>query len=218
MKFNQEMCNLGKNGLVCETAVRPMDERFVIMKKSWQKIDNNTSRPIITGWYQPDPSLCGHDTSLTHIRCANVGDEIGGFLVSYLSGGHPVEHVGIREMMDVVVVGSVLNYVMSSSNVNTHKMGGRYNVSVWGAGTKPFRTSKDYLRKLPCFDFRAVRGPLTREAFLEIGCETSQVYGDPALLLPYLYDPRSRIKLDPIIDLCVIPHIQDYRMVEKMAW
>ena len=100
---------------------------------------------------------------MTRIRCANVGDEIGGFLVSYLSGGHPVEHVGIREMMDVVVVGSVLNYVMSSSNVNTHKMGGRYNVSVWGAGTKPFRTSKDYLRKLPCFDFRAVSVDLSQE-------------------------------------------------------
>ena len=56
-----------------------------------------------------------------------------------------------------------------------------------------------------CFDFRAVRGPKTRETYMEQGCWVPEVYGDPALLLPYIYTPKE-LKL-PSVDLCFIPHM-----------
>jgi pyruvyltransferase len=65
-----------------------------------------------------------------------------------------------------------------------------------------------------CFDFRAVRGPKTRQAFLNFGCNIPEVYGDPALLMPYLYDPR--VSTMPDIDLCIIPHMDD--LVDEFEW
>lgn len=65
-----------------------------------------------------------------------------------------------------------------------------------------------------CFDFRAVRGPKTRQAFATFGCNIPEVYGDPALLMPYLYDPRG--STTPDIDLCIIPHMD--HLVDEFEW
>jgi len=86
-----------------------------------------------------------------------------------------------------------------------------YNTTVWGAGTK-------WGVKGVCFDFRAVRGPLTRKAFSQHGCNVPEVYGDPALLLPFLYDPRPDIKPDPNIDMCIIPHMDDFSSEARFEW
>jgi len=64
-----------------------------------------------------------------------------------------------------------------------------------------------------CFDFRAVRGPKTREAFSKLGCSIPDVYGDPALLMPYLYNPR----ISQEIDLCIIPHMDDL-LAGRFGW
>lgn len=58
-----------------------------------------------------------------------------------------------------------------------------------------------------CLDFKAVRGPKTRDAFMQHGCNVPEVYGDPALLFPFLHKPR-KLQL-PKVDLCLIPHIDD---------
>ena len=58
-----------------------------------------------------------------------------------------------------------------------------------------------------CFDFRAVRGPKTRDTFIEEGCNVPEVYGDPALLFPYLYTPKKLSLPEP--DLCLVPHVGD---------
>jgi pyruvyltransferase len=58
-----------------------------------------------------------------------------------------------------------------------------------------------------CYDYRAVRGPKTRAMLLEQGCNVKEVYGDPALLLPYLYTPQKTSL--PEADLCIVSHIDD---------
>jgi hypothetical protein len=114
-------------------------------------------------------------------------------------------------MMDVVLIGSVLNYLVSNYNHSSKQVGSRYNTTVWGTGTK-------WGVGGVCFDFRAVRGPKTREVFLKHGCNVPDIYGDPALLLPYFYDPRPYIKVDQTIDLCMIPHMGDYSSIERFEW
>ena len=61
---------------------------------------------------------------------------------------------------------------------------------IWGAGLKA--TEGFTARKLQVF---AVRGPLTREGLLARGIDCPEVYGDPAILMPYIYKPRIKRRL-----------------------
>lgn len=62
---------------------------------------------------------------------------------------------------------------------------------------------------------RAVRGPLTRQRFLDSGFPCAPIYGDPGLLMPRFYkakQPKTKYKLG------LIPHFTEYDdIVEKYA-
>lgn len=108
-------------------------------------------------------------------------------ILEYL--GISVELVGRKETGKLVAVGSILTNV-------------KKNDIVWGAGlirNKP---------KIAPFGvkFLAVRGPLTRK--LIQGAKIPEVYGDPALLLPLFYKPKSEKKYKT----GVIPHYIDKKV------
>lgn len=76
------------------------------------------------------------------------------------------------------------------------------NATIWGAGVHYDRKYLFLLRYPFCrFDFRAVRGPLSRKKILEYGHKCPEVYGDPAILMPLIYNP----KLEVVHELLVIP-------------
>ncbi len=81
------------------------------------------------------------------------------------------------------------------------------NSIVWGAG---IMNKDDYFLK-PKKVF-AVRGPLTRKRFLELGYDCPKVCGDLGILLPNFYKPNN-IKKHKI---GVIPHYTDYQRVCEM--
>ena len=58
---------------------------------------------------------------------------------------------------------------------------------VWGAGASGCETSAQLCKDA---DYRAVRGPLTRNALRVADIECPEVYGDPALLLPLFHKPQ----------------------------
>ncbi len=73
---------------------------------------------------------------------------------------------------------------------------GSVDAVVWGSGLLsvkriPVLLAKSCYRKL---DVRAVRGPLTRHVLVSAGYVCPEVYGDPAILMPYIYCPTSRKK------------------------
>ena len=77
------------------------------------------------------------------------------------------------------------------------------NTIIWGAGVIDNKAS------LPDKPLKvlAVRGPLSREYLLRKGVECPEIYGDPAMLMKYIYKPKqtqNKYKLG------IIPHYDDY--------
>ncbi|MBU3020863.1 polysaccharide pyruvyl transferase family protein [Aestuariibacter sp. A3R04] len=93
----------------------------------------------------------------------------------------------------LVSVGSVLHFARNGD-------------ALWGTGYN--QKMGDKVIQFEHLDVRAVRGPLTRQYLMNRGIEVPEVYGDPALLLPYFYNKRLMEKPDkhPFI---IINHMND---------
>jgi len=185
-------------------------------------VDHPDLPPLRTEWFQVNDPLAlinrafhpksplksiaelqeRYPTAVRWHNIPNFGDELGPLLLRWLSG----RQVALdRKAPDYLVVGSVADFVTKN------RVYGYKNVTLWGPGTKFFgkgawNNSKGTAR---CLDYRSFRGPFTRSMCLESGCRCPAVYGDPALLLPFFYRP-TRTPTANRIDLCIIPHINEY--------
>lgn len=83
---------------------------------------------------------------------------------------------------------------------------GLNDCTVWGAGLLwdlcPSYISPDAKR----MDIRAVRGPKTRQLLQQAGYDCPQVYGDPACLMPLIYQPQRPKQRKPY---AVVSHMFD---------
>lgn len=130
----------------------------------------------------------------------NFGDEIGPLLMSWMSGRKTAFD---PKTPNYLVVGSVADWV---TKYNSY---GKWNVTLWGPGSKMNVAWKlSATAKAVCLDYRSFRGPYTRSLCIETGCGCPDVYGDPALLLPFFYLPKPNPKVK--LDVCIIPHINEY--------
>ncbi|SDW86264.1 Polysaccharide pyruvyl transferase [Lutibacter oricola] len=128
----------------------------------------------------------------------NFGDAVGPYLIKKITGKnvrfiHPKKRKWNQKISKVLVTaGSILGQIDK-------------NCIVWGSGL----IIKD--TKVPKATFLAVRGPLTRKHLLKQGCTVPEVYGDPAILLPQFYQPKTRKKYK----IGIIPHYVDYDVVHN---
>jgi len=81
------------------------------------------------------------------------------------------------------------------------------NVIVWGTGIIHLKDVFEKPTKV-----LAVRGPLTRKRFLELGYECPEAYGDIGLLLPKFYDKPMTKKYE----IGIIPHYVDFEFCKKL--
>ena len=115
----------------------------------------------------------------------NFGDDINAVLVEFFSGKKVIPYqFAWFPQKHFLCIGSVLQWYSSP------------NAVVWGTGM----LQKDFVKKPK--KIYAVRGPKTREVLLKQGIECPMVYGDPALLLPYIYKP----KLEKKYKISIVPH------------
>lgn len=123
----------------------------------------------------------------------NFGDALTPWLIQKITGrdavyvGHDCQH------QHFVLSGSILNWA-------NHK------AYVWGAGLGSLTDGVNCDARI-----FAVRGPLSRLRAISFGANAPAVYGDPALVLPKLYDPpaKKRFKLG------IVPHYVDmYKVYE----
>jgi hypothetical protein len=126
----------------------------------------------------------------------NFGDLLTPYIVNKISNKN-VEYVNKsfdRYNKNLLAVGSVISF----ANENT---------IVWGAGAM----SKSN-KPSPKADYRAVRGPITRELVISNGGKCPAIYGDPALLLPKFYKPKISKKFK----YGIIPHYVDNDLIKNV--
>lgn len=80
---------------------------------------------------------------------------------------------------------------------------------IWGTGVNG-KVPLEYIRARR-LDIRAVRGPKTRNILVDMGMTVPKVFGDPALLVPSLFENRFTVKA--MQDYIVIPNLHDLPLV-----
>ncbi|CAF4890370.1 unnamed protein product [Rotaria socialis] len=85
------------------------------------------------------------------------------------------------------------------------------NDVIWGSGVLDSTTfpSKSYSKIMRTLDIRAVRGPRTRQFLMStFNISVPEVYGDPALLLPYYLTGYKKASVPTILRLLIL-HFRD---------
>lgn len=85
---------------------------------------------------------------------------------------------------------------------------------IWGTGINGKTLDKaDY--NFTTLDVRAIRGPYSRQFLLDnFQIECPEIYGDPALLIPYLF-PEFKRQKNPKFDYIVIPHYSEIHLFPR---
>ena len=117
----------------------------------------------------------------------NLGDNLGNVIIPYMlkrceGNGKKTKVKSIKHLM---TVGSILHADF-------------FDTTVWGSGclninSIPIIKTRAYHRKM---DIRAVRGPLTRRVLQACGYNVPEIFGDPAILLPDIYNPNKKKEYD----------------------
>ncbi|MEN1968870.1 polysaccharide pyruvyl transferase family protein [Lentibacillus sp. N15] len=85
----------------------------------------------------------------------------------------------VKHTKHIYSVGSILGF-------------GYHNATIWGSGLLSDQHT-GRLRNVS-LDVRSVRGPETRRVLIDKGFKCPNVYGDPAILLPFFYKPNYKQK------------------------
>ena len=141
----------------------------------------------------------------------NLGDELASPIVNYM-----LNKKGI--MVDKVVNGRKHLFTVGSGGLVSFQ-----NATMWGTGIMfDFNQSKKrnwwdkyYDANHRKLDLRAVRGPLTREVFMKLGHKCPEVYGDPGILMPLIYQPDFQTINRGEKDYAIIPQYVTENEVRK---
>lgn len=114
----------------------------------------------------------------------------------------------------------IYNWLLRKENIDTktgrkvHLMtvgsligAARFDAVIWGSGIMNAvnLTNTVKHRRYVRYDIRAVRGPVTREFLMKAGYICPEVYGDPAVLMPFIYTSNS---VDKIHEVSLVLHHQ----------
>jgi pyruvyltransferase len=123
----------------------------------------------------------------------NFGDALSPYIVRRLLGKQHTLEVNGEGEVDLLAIGSWLHYAEDGTHI-------------WGTGlrTDP-PVEEDAVHDYKTLNVHAVRGPLTRDFLLRRGIWCPPVYGDPALLLPELFQPGRDVEL--VHKTGLVPHL-----------
>lgn len=128
-------------------------------------------------------------------KTKNFGDAVSPIVAGYFSG-EQAEFINREEPGKLLAMGSIL-YALRENDV------------VWGTGS----ITKDPAPFVQNAKILALRGPLTRECLRQRNkhLEISEIYGDPGILMPLIYNPEvEKTELTGII-----PHYIDRKWIKR---
>lgn len=171
------------------------ENKIEIKKDNINDIKQNSSVSLIKKYNQTFEHLNKEDIIylngwifLYHsgrLKPNNFGDDINFSFLPNITGKHHKKYNNELET-NYLMIGSI--FIDKYINKFTE---------VWGAGMLKYKLLENKPYKV-----HAVRGPKTREICLDSEIECPDVYGDPALLIPYYYNPYVQKKYK----LGIIPH------------
>lgn len=128
----------------------------------------------------------------------NIGDYLSEVIVEYMKRRNNIQNDNSFDgrTRHLYAVGSIVN-------------SGYQDATIWGSGC--LESKLFFWRWIRKLDVRCVRGPLTRETLIKNGYKCPEVYGDPAVLMPLIYSPKSTEK---ICDYLVIKHHSNSNVIE----
>lgn len=130
----------------------------------------------------------------------NWGDIVAPTIVKHFSNSKDLKTTRLRsETPKLLSVGSVM-------------FAARYDDFIWGTGVIS-KTQRLYpLNQKNIF---ATRGPITRQFLINLGYSVPEIYGDPALLYPQIYNPE----IETTHEWGIIPHYidVDHPMVQTLV-
>lgn len=150
------------------------------------------------------------------------------FHAEYPLGKKKALDSGKRNLGDILSP-LIVEYMLKRANIDTTKkltktkhfyalgsiiLLGYQNATIWGSG---FLINPSLLRKIRHhrffrkLDVRCVRGPYSRKLLLGLGHSCPEVYGDPAVLMPYIYQPETTKTLTYLI----IPHFSTEKKLRE---
>ncbi|HSX38071.1 MAG TPA: polysaccharide pyruvyl transferase family protein [Chlamydiales bacterium] len=156
----------------------------------------------------PEHSLIAEEPALFywHDGAINFGDFLSRVIVERIVG-KPLRYYvkkTLGQKKKLLAIGSIL-YFANTGDI------------VWGSGINGKTLDKKFYG-FAHLDIRAVRGPLTRNFLMEqLRIPCPEIYGDPALLFPYLF-PEFKKKENPAIDYLIIPHYTDEKYFPKSEY
>lgn len=160
------------------------------------------SRPVIP--FKVNLLFVGKSFKKGGVRYYNVGDYLSKIVFEAL-----MKHFGIQSYWTgrtccVAHIGSIIQFVGQ-------------DCIVYGSGFLFRWAMPQFARKKLKLDVRAVRGPLTRDVLLELGYHVPEVYGDPAVLLPFFFPASSLLQGEQVegYEYIVIPHESHYEQYQN---
>lgn len=140
------------------------------------------------------PVNCWIDQWFDKLKQRNFGDELNVYLIEELTGRKVVNsnNVFLPFCKKYLVIGSLIEEFTTCDTI------------IWGSGA-----IEGMDNRLKCNPIKvlAVRGKLSRDYLLRKGITCPPIYGDPALLLPYIYNPVVKKKYK----FGIIPHVCDLK-------
>lgn len=135
----------------------------------------------------------------------NLGDALGAIIVEWMLAKR-----GLK--IDQEVKGR-----KHLNCVGTNIFSSYQNATVWGAGGAMRELRNSTAKVLNTYPFRrldvrAVRGPMTRELLLKYGQKCPEVYGDPAILMPLIYQPETKKKINEFL---IIPQFMGEKEIRE---
>lgn len=129
----------------------------------------------------------------------NFGDRLSDIVTRQMLAFHGLSlDDQVRDPARMLAIGSILHFAQSGDNV-------------WGSGWNGKIPEKEFTAT--DLKVHAVRGPLTAEFLRKRGIVVPDVYGDPALLLPYIFKNRFAAAAED--DYVVVPNLHDLPLVSN---